>query len=249
MHRFPEVAPGVRQIAEGAWWLPGVRGSNVYLLRLPTGAHVLVDTGLPGSDGAVLDRLRALGVTDIEAILLTHRHLDHAGAAARLRTALGARVLAGTGDVVDGRVGGDGRVTSAGACPVDLALPAEECEPLPGVLALPFPGHTAGSTVYVIPSLDLWCIGDVALHSGQRMSRPLPPANEDTAAQERSLRALAARCGANGAPGHGDPVVGGFGELMRTLAAMPPAPGPWWLRVVLNPRAMFRFARRQAGRH
>ena len=187
MHRFPEVAPGVRQIAGAAWWLTGVRGSNVYLLRLPSGAHVLVDTGLPGSDGAVLDHLRALGVADVEAILLTHRHLDHAGAAARLRAALGARVLAGAGDVVGGRIGGDRRMTS-GACPVDLVLPPEECEPLPGLRALPSPGHTAGSTVYAVPSLDLWCIGDVALHSGNRMSRPLPPANEDTQAQEASLR-------------------------------------------------------------
>ncbi len=80
------------------------------------------------------------------------------------------------------------------------------------------------------------------------MSRPIPPSNDDTAAQERSLHALAARVGPNGAPGHGDPVIGGFDDLMRTLAARPPAPGPWWLRILLNPRAVARFARRQAGR-
>ncbi|TAK80841.1 MAG: MBL fold metallo-hydrolase [Dehalococcoidia bacterium] len=239
MPPFPTSAPGVHLVMEGVWWLFGVRGSNVYLLRLPSGAHVLVDAGMPGSDGAILARLRALGVDHVEAILLTHRHIDHAGGAARLREALGARVVAGAGDVTDGRIA---------SCPVDLVLPPEECEPLPGLLAIPAPGHTAGSTVYVVPSFDLWCIGDVALHSGDRMSRPLPPSNEDTAAQEATLRALAARCGANGAPGHGDPVVGGFGDLVRVLASRPPAPGPWWLRVVLNPRAMARFARRQAGR-
>lgn len=242
-----EAAPGVHRIIDGAWWFSGIRGSNVYLLRLPSGAHVLVDAGMPGSDGAILARLRSLGITRVEAILLTHRHVDHAGGAAGLRQALGARVVAGAGDVADGRVRGDRR-TPLPACPVDLALPPEECEPLPGLLAIPLPGHTAGSTVYVAPALDLWCIGDIALHSGGRMSRPLPPSNEDTLAQERALRTLAARCGANGAPGHGDPVAGGFGDLMRVLAGQPPAPGPWWLRVVLNPRAMARFARRRAGR-
>lgn len=241
MPQFPVIQPGVHLVMEGVWWLFGIRGSNVYLLRLPSGTHVLVDAGMPGSDGAILDRLRALGVEHVEAILLTHRHVDHAGGAARLREALGARVVAGAGDVTGGRL-------ASSRCPIDLVLPPEECEPLPGLLAFPAPGHTAGSTVYVVPSLDLWCIGDVALHSGDRMSRPLPPSNEDTAAQERALQALAARCGENGAPGHGDPVVGGFGDLMQVLAERPPAPGPWWLRVVLNPRAMARFARRQTGR-
>lgn len=241
MPPFPAFEPGVHLVMEGVWWLFGVRGSNLYLLRLPSGAHVLVDAGMPGSDGAILARLRALGVEDVEAILLTHRHVDHAGGAARLREALGARVVAGAGDVTAGRL-------SSSSCPVDLVLPPEECEPLPGLLAIPSPGHTAGSTIYVVPSLDLWCIGDVALHSGDRMSRPLPPSNEDTSAQEHALQALAARCGENGAPGHGDPVVGGFGDLVRVLAARPPARGPWWLRVLLNPRAMARFARRQAGR-
>lgn len=247
MSSLPEVAPGVHRVMDGAWWFSGVRGANVYLLRLPSGAHVLVDAGMPGSDGVIVQRLQSLGITHVEAILLTHRHIDHAGGAGRLREALGARVVAGAGDVVDGRMRGDRRIPSA-SCPVDLVLPPEECEPLPGLLALPAPGHTAGSTVYVAPSLDLWCIGDVALHSGDRMSRPLPLANEDTPAQERSLQALAARCGENGASGHGDPVAGGFGDLVRVLAARPPARGPWWLRVVLNPRAMARFVRRQAGR-
>lgn len=247
MSSLPEVAPGVHRMMDGAWWFSRVRGSNVYLLRLASGAHVLVDAGMPGSDGTILRGLDALGITRVDAILLTHRHIDHAGAAARLREALGARVVAGAGDVIEGRLRGDRRIPST-ACPVDLVLPSEECEPLPGLVAIPAPGHTAGSTVYVVPALDLWCIGDIALHSGDRMSRPLPPSNEDTPGQERSLQAIAARCGANGASGHGDPVIGGFGDLMRVLAGRPPARGPWWLRVVLNPRAMARFAHRQAGR-
>ena len=247
MPPLTEVAPGVHLVFEGVWWFSGIRGANVYFLRLPSGSHVLVDSGMPGADTAILRRLHDLGVTEVDAILLTHRHLDHAGGAARLREALGARVVAGAGDVRDGKIRRDHRIPSA-ACPVDLVLPAEEHEPLPGLLAIPLPGHTAGSTAYVMPSVDLWCIGDIALHSAGRMSRPLPLVNEDTREQERALQALAARCGENGAPGHGAPVIGGFGDLMRVLAARPPARGPWWLRIVLNPRAVASFARSQAGK-
>ena len=247
MPSFTETVPGVHPILDGAWWFSGIRGANIYLVRLPSGAHVLIDAGMPGSERAVLERLNALGITHVEDMLITHRHPDHAGGAARLREALGARVIAGAGDVRDGRVRGERRMPFP-TTPVDLALPPQECEPLPGVIAIPSPGHTAGSTVYLIPSLDLWCIGDIALHSGDRMSRPLPPMNEDTPAQERALQALAARAGANGAAGHGDPITGGFGDLLRVLASRPPARGSWWLRVLLNPRAVTRFARRQTGR-
>lgn len=46
---------------------------------------VVVDPG--GDVPQILERVRALGVT-VEAILLTHGHLDHAGGAAELRDAL-----------------------------------------------------------------------------------------------------------------------------------------------------------------
>ena len=91
-------------------------------------------------------------------------------------------------------------------------------------------------------------VGDVTLNSGDRLSRPLPMANDDTAQQERSLAAIAERAPRHGAPGHGAPLIDVFGDWIRTLASMPPAPGPSLLRVLRNPRAAARFARRMGGR-
>lgn len=240
-------------LVDGVWWLRGTRGCNVYVARLPDGSFALVDSGAPGSAEPIVQALKALGAPpgQVRLLLLTHGHWDHAGGAAALRTRLGLRVAAGAGDLGEG-----GRLRSPRGrrrllptpVQVDLALPMEcEGSTAPGVVSIPAPGHTAGSTCYLLPERGLLFLGDVALHSGSRMSRPLSIANEDSAVQERTLQSLAARAPANGAPGHGPPIVGGFDRMLRELAARPPARGPWWLRVLLNWRALAQFVRRGLG--
>lgn len=63
-------------------------------------ACVLVDTGVPGSEGKIARSLARHGLSfrDIKLIVLTHAHADHAGNAARLRDLSGAPILAHEGD-------------------------------------------------------------------------------------------------------------------------------------------------------
>ena len=51
---------------------------NCYLLAEGDGSATLIDTGLPRSAPAILERARELG-TPIRRILLTHAHIDHVG--------------------------------------------------------------------------------------------------------------------------------------------------------------------------
>ena len=73
---------------------------NCHLLIGPHGC-VLVDTGLPGSHRKIQRALQAQGrgLKDIRLIVVTHAHLDHAGAAARVRELSGAPIVAHAGDL------------------------------------------------------------------------------------------------------------------------------------------------------
>jgi hydroxyacylglutathione hydrolase len=64
---------------------------NAYIVRLPEADRaVMID---PGDEAErLLGALEALGITTVEAILLTHTHFDHVGAVAPVARATGAPV-------------------------------------------------------------------------------------------------------------------------------------------------------------
>lgn len=73
---------------------------NAHLVLGRRGA-ILVDAGLPGTEAAVAAALkdRGLGWRDLQLIVITHAHVDHAGNAALLRRLSGAPVCAHRGDL------------------------------------------------------------------------------------------------------------------------------------------------------
>lgn len=73
---------------------------NAHLVVGERGA-ILVDTGLPGSESKIARVMARHGMTfaDIELIVVTHAHVDHAGSAARIRELSGAPIVAHEGDL------------------------------------------------------------------------------------------------------------------------------------------------------
>ena len=82
-----EVAPRIHRIGNGL--------VNSYLVE-ERGALTLVDTGLPGQWREILRVLASMGrsLSDIEAVFVTHAHLDHTGSIERLRRASSGRLVA-----------------------------------------------------------------------------------------------------------------------------------------------------------
>jgi hypothetical protein len=64
-------------------------------------------------------------------------------------------------------------------------------------------------------------VGDIVIHHGDRLTRPLRWANHDDALYLRTLAAFAAGAPPAGCPGHGPPLMEGFGDAMRILATIP----------------------------
>jgi hydroxyacylglutathione hydrolase len=222
----------------GLWRLDSARGCNVYLLDAG-GTLVVLDSGLGGSTHRLVREIEALlpGRTP-ELVALTHRHGDHQGGAAALRTRFGARVAAGVADceIEDGRTftrhhrdaSGGGRLPtwllprpfSLARSPVDLPLEGE-VEVAPGLLAVPTPGHTAGSYCYIDETRGVAFVGDLVLSYADGLARSLRAVNDDDDRYLTSIEEFARRAPGAGLAGHGVPVLEGFDAALRDVAIWP----------------------------
>jgi glyoxylase-like metal-dependent hydrolase (beta-lactamase superfamily II) len=191
-----QVVPGVHRVADGL--------VNWYLLEDENGI-TLVDTGWPRSWPRLQQAVRELGRSfeDVRAVLLTHGHADHLGAAEKSRRA-GVPVWAHRDEIA--RVQGKAKGSSSFAL-VPSLLPhlwkpkalgfvlhasahgfmtprwVQEVRPLEdsAVSALPgrprpiaSPGHTEGHTSYHLPDLGVLLAGD-ALVTMDVLSRQRGP--------------------------------------------------------------------------
>ena len=95
----------------GNTYYVGTEGLGAVLITSPDG-HVLIDAGLPESAPLILEHIDRLGfeAADIDLILNSHAHFDHAGGIAAIQQASGARVAASAGSapvLQQGRSGPD----------------------------------------------------------------------------------------------------------------------------------------------
>jgi glyoxylase-like metal-dependent hydrolase (beta-lactamase superfamily II) len=226
------------QVTSDIWLLPFPVG-QVYAVRRP-GGFALVDTGPAGSEGPILRALETLGGApeDLREIVLTHAHRDHAGSAAALAAATGARVLAGAADAdaVRGLAAVPPPVLEPWERPVWERVGAGDLPPVPparvdreladgdrlewggeGARVFHVPGHTPGSIALYLPSAGALFTGDtIASAEG----RPMPGVfNNDREQVLAACRRLAALDVETACFGHGEPVVGRAGESLRAAVA------------------------------
>jgi metallo-beta-lactamase class B len=134
-----------------------------YLITTPQG-HILINTGLPGSDTIICKHIRALGfkVSDIRILLATHAHFDHVGAMAAMKERTGARLMIEEKDIPVLTDGGNSDFIFGGKGPifqpvrVDKPLHDKDTIRLGGmkILVLHHPGHTKGACSFLFDVKD-----------------------------------------------------------------------------------------------
>jgi glyoxylase-like metal-dependent hydrolase (beta-lactamase superfamily II) len=162
-----EILPGVHMV-EGVD--PSKEFStHVYLLRDTADQWVLIDRGLPGSEAAILDYARRVGIepAKIRFILLTHLHRDHTGGLKAMSQATHARSYAHwiEADFIAGQPPYDGPgMPPAESVKVDQTiLDGEKIDIAGGIVAYHTPGHTPGHTSYYLPAKKWLFSGDLFL--------------------------------------------------------------------------------------
>ena len=207
---------------------------------------ILIDAGFPGNHDDVLTSLRQLGFgpADVQAILLTHAHIDHFGTAIWFAKAHHTPVYCHPGEVGHAKrdylqqaspaalithawrprwlrwslqVAAEGGLVREGI-PSARALTADIAATLPRrPVALPTPGHTSGHCSYVV---DRVLVAGDALVTGHpllpgRGPQLLPSLfNHSDPDCARSLSVLAAAGTDILIPGHGDVWIGPIGEAV-----------------------------------
>src|SRR5262249_21923468 len=185
------MAQRMDQAADGGWLVAGTDGKWVLVAE---GDEVtLVDTGEPRDLPWVLSSLERIGraLGDVRAVVLTHAHPDHIGAAERLRADRGipARLLAAEAPHARGQVIEEAptlpilriawrpqvlawvlRILRAGATRAERLTEVEPFEagsgPLdvPGRLVpVPTPGHTSGHWAFHLPGRGVIIAGDALI--------------------------------------------------------------------------------------
>lgn len=209
-----------------------------YLWR-DDGGVTLVDTGPADAApdiAAALDEL-GLGPGDVDRVVLTHFHDDHAGAAAEIRewgsisvvaSAVEAPVLRGEAERPAPRLAPDevephSRIIGAlpPAPPVEVDVVVGDGDVLDfggGARVIATPGHTPGSIALHLPRHGVLFTGDtVAEHLGRVL---LGAFNVDPAGAAESLRRLAGIPARLAVFGHGEPVRARAQGRLRDAAAV-----------------------------
>ena len=179
--------------------------SAYVLVRGNTAA--IVDTGVSGSAIAIGETLQTLGLnySDVEHVILTHAHGDHAGSIGEVMVlANNATAYAGESDV------------SAIAAELTALSGGED---IFGFEMVPTPGHTAGHMAAIDHTAGVLVAGDAIFGEGDKVVEGPERFFDDIPLSRESIRTMAQLSFNTLLFGHGDPIESGADAAVAALAA------------------------------
>src|SRR3989339_1063888 len=161
----------IKKLKENLWELTfSIFGSEVYLLKLNK-KNILVDTGSLMNRPELKKFLKELDLepNDIDVVLLTHNHFDHAG---NIKIFEKAKIYGAYEDFKNKKINGplsrslqkfdhnDEEEKKA-----ENIIPLEELN-IPEIKVIETPGHSKGSVVFYMPKEKILFSGDTVFHRG-----------------------------------------------------------------------------------
>ena len=204
--KFEEIAPGIRRLLCNNPSPFTFKGTVSYIIG--RGRVAIVD---PGPDDAehIAALLAAVRDETVTHVFVTHTHRDHSPAAARIKAATGARIMAEGPHRLSRPLQVDEAVRVEASADTafrpDVALPDGEVVAGQGwaVEAVATPGHTANHMAFALHGTDCLFCGDHVMAWSTPVVAPPDGAMSDYMA---SLRKLGQRPETTYFPGHGGAV-------------------------------------------
>jgi len=203
----PEASGGEPAAEPVRWARANLGFVSAYVLARGNTAAI-VDTGVSGSAAAIGEALGGLGLnySDVDHVVLTHKHGDHAGSiAAVVAEAVNATVYAGEADLSD--------IDQADIVGISGGEDVFGCE------MLSTPGHTAGHMCVIDHSAGLLVAGDAIFGDGSAVVEGSPNFFEDIPQSRESIKMLAELSYNTVLFGHGEPIETGADAAVAALAA------------------------------
>ena len=197
----------MQRLRKGLYLLEAAGWSNCYLIE---GTHglTLFDTGHPRAAPQLIAEIENNGfvLKDIEEIVLSHAHWDHAGGARGLLERHRVKIYAHGADIpairgqaepprgLGPRLQRFLRTLRHSYRPIDVVVPLDEGDTLralPQWQVLRLPGHTPGSIALFHPSDKVLLCGDALGNRNGRLALPPDRYSQDPVAARESVRKLA----------------------------------------------------------
>ena len=213
------------------------RGVNVYLWT-GAGGPTLIDSGLPGSAGELVDELKTQGVTPagLQRIIITHADLDHIGGLKVIKAQSPAPVSchAAEAPYLRGEKMKAANPSLLGylSHPLmvffqrrydlgvsDIAELVVEGHVYPeGFTAIHTPGHSPGHMALLHKERGILIAGDALSNRNGKLSLPLAMATPSLGMAIESIHKLSKLSYETACFGHGPPIVGGASEAIAAFA-------------------------------
>lgn len=214
-----EVYPGIHEI---------IRVSNSYLIQ--GDEVILIDTGMPGNSGKIIDYLKKTlkhDPHDIKTIVITHYHFDHVGSLDRLKKITGAQVAVhrADADYVSDKKTQEGPAflrimikllkLTYRTKPVEADILLDDGDQIGDYQVIHTPGHTPGSICLYNPKNKVIFVGDNLRHSEGKIEGPDPKLLPEPEQFKESIKKLADLDIEVILSGHTPPVTTGASEKLE----------------------------------